>query len=204
MKGDKRYAEFVAAMTKLRTMALRVHADGVRKLHIGIDPGAEGALGFVVVEGGKVWRATVLDIPTFQEKRSGSTKSKVKTKTSFDLDGILEVFAVFGKLNPYQVHVMLEQPPPSMGPGRKYAEILLNKAYALWPLFLAAKGYQVKEVAPSVWKDKMGVDRADKGIALRRARILFAGEVVLDRVGDHNRAEALLLAEYSRRVVHGI
>ena len=56
-------------------------------------------------------------------------------------------------------------------------------------------------VTASVWKRQMGLD-SSKGVSLDKARLLFpiAG---LARVKDHNRAEALLLSEYSRRVFTG-
>ena len=204
-KGAKKLREFAAAfdrlaesMTTARSESGVIREDYQSVVYLGIDPGAEGAVGFLRAVKTVVVDSVVLDIPTFQETRSGSTKKKRKTKTSFDLVRILEVFDLLSGIPPSRVHVTLEQPPPSMGPGRKYAEILLNKAYALWPLFLASRGYQVLEVAPSVWKKDMGVDLADKSVSLARARLLF-GQEDLVRLSDHNRAEALLLAEYGRK-----
>ena len=51
--------------------------------------------------------------------------------------------------------------------------------------------------AGAVWKRSMGLD-STKSVSLDKARLLFP-TAELDRKKDHNRAEALLLAEYSRR-----
>lgn len=47
----------------------------------------------------------------------------------------------------------------------------------------------------------MGLD-SSKSVSLDKARLLFP-TAELDRKKDHNRAEALLLAEYSRRLFAG-
>jgi crossover junction endodeoxyribonuclease RuvC len=56
-------------------------------------------------------------------------------------------------------------------------------------------------VPAAVWKRSMGLD-SSKPASLDRARLLFP-TAELARVKDHNRAEALLLAEYSRRAFVG-
>jgi hypothetical protein len=52
-------------------------------------------------------------------------------------------------------------------------------------------------VTAAVWKRSMGLDSSNT-VSLDKARLLFP-TAVLVRKKDHNRAEALLLAEYSRR-----
>lgn len=52
-------------------------------------------------------------------------------------------------------------------------------------------------VTASAWKAAMGLG-SDKSVSLDRARLAFPA-ADLDRKRDHNRAEALLLAEYNRR-----
>ena len=54
-------------------------------------------------------------------------------------------------------------------------------------------------VPAAVWKRAMGLD-SQKGASLDKARLLFP-TADLDRRKDHNRAEALLLAEYGRRTL---
>jgi crossover junction endodeoxyribonuclease RuvC len=52
-------------------------------------------------------------------------------------------------------------------------------------------------VTAAVWKRSMGLD-SSKPASLDRARLMFP-TAELGRVKDHNRGEACLLAEYSRR-----
>lgn len=58
----------------------------------------------------------------------------------------------------------------------------------------------VQYVNPTVWKRAMGLLKAEKGQSLEIARRLFPGQAHnLLRQKDHNRAEALLLANYAAR-----
>jgi crossover junction endodeoxyribonuclease RuvC len=56
-------------------------------------------------------------------------------------------------------------------------------------------------VTAATWKRQMGLD-SSKQVSLDKARLLFP-TAELARVKYHNRAEALLLAEYSRRTFVG-
>jgi crossover junction endodeoxyribonuclease RuvC len=56
-------------------------------------------------------------------------------------------------------------------------------------------------VTAAAWKGAMGLG-SEKAVSLDRARLAFP-TAELDRKKDHNRAEALLLAEYSRRAWAG-
>lgn len=66
---------------------------------------------------------------------------------------------------------------------------------------LTMKGIGIIEVAPSTWKAKMGLNKKGKEESLRLAMQQFP-EVDLHRKKDHNRAEALLMADYGR-IFHG-
>lgn len=182
-------------------------------LLIGIDPGATGA---IAVRDANGRRACVVDIPTVKVgvKRSKKTSAKEmaetghKTKTvagtttKFDHGGICDLFKL---LRPFRENavVILEAVPSSMGPadankpGRRNGEAILNRAFAMWPLFLYSKGFNVEEVAPNKWKPKMGLG-PDKEVARLKALSLFP-RAAITRKSDHNRAEALLLTEYFLR-----
>lgn len=197
--------------------AAEVVAEFVRKASasaydvlVGIDPGTTGAIGFKCGP-----HHCAVDIPrtetvrpkvkrtTRKERRATGRKSKtvMATNRAPDYPGIV---ALFGLLAPMKarVRVMLEQIPVTMGPGRKYAELLLNRAYAMWPLFLVAQGFDFHEQKPSIWKAEFNLLGKDKAVSLTRARKLFpAAELGLAMHVD--RAEALLLAEYLRRKLAG-
>jgi crossover junction endodeoxyribonuclease RuvC len=163
-------------------------------LFVGIDPGVTGAIGMVC---GK--KAGAVDIPTFTAVRSGKTKKgNDKTKTEFDLPSIAELFDVLGKV-PNRAVALERQ---LIMPGeRAYTAFRVGYGYGIWPLFLAALGFQVEEVMPSKWKKEMGLGK-DKGMSRKKAMSLFP-KVPLGLVKDHNRAEALLLAEWLRRTSSG-
>jgi hypothetical protein len=62
-------------------------------------------------------------------------------------------------------------------------------------------GHIWRTVRPSVWKPKVGVT-SDKQTSLALARALFPMAAdQLKRQKDHNRAEALLIAEYAHHHV---
>ncbi len=170
-------------------------ANAYQQVYAGIDPGSEGAIGFLA---GK--SSCVVDIPVSKIKRGAGKKSK--NKTVYDLDRILCLFDCLAPLK-RSVRFLIEEPPPNMTPGQgsPYGQFRLGGAFAMWPLFLRSKGYNVETVYPSVWKRKMGIS-SDKERSLRTARKLFPF-APLSRKKDHNRSEALLLAVYCRRLFGG-
>jgi hypothetical protein len=133
---------------------------------VGIDPGQTGAIAFWC------WKHyCVIDIPVTVTKvrktKKNSYKQRKKTgrKTrvancevrEFDLTKICELFKLLKPVK-QRVHVILEKIPVTVGKrGRKYAEIMINRAYAMWPLFLHAKGYKVSQEKPAVWKEAFGL-----------------------------------------------
>lgn len=174
---------------------------------VGIDPGTKGAVAFKCAG---VY--CVVDIPrleakvrktrrtTYRERKRTGKKSKtvLATDRTPDFKTIVALFRLFNPMRK-RVRVLLEKIPPTIGKrGRKYAEIMLNRAYAMWPLFLHNKGYDFHEEKPSVWKAEFGLLGADKDVSRQRARTLYP-EADIARVMDHDRAEALLMVEFLRR-----
>lgn len=159
-------------------------------IYVGIDPGAEGAIGFI-----SGTRSAVVDIPTLKVKRG---KGK---KTTFDYPAIVRLFRPLNEFREL-VQVVLEVPPPSMGPKTSaYAQFRLGCAYAMWPLFLIQKGFAIEETQPSVWKREMKLStdkETSRHIAMKRFPLL-----PLSLKKHHNRAEAILLAEWLRRKHNG-
>lgn len=185
-------------------VALAQKCDG--PVLLGIDPGSTGAIGFLCGP-----HHAVVDIPTIRTKVKRTRKTRFKvwkktgrrtkvtlcTVTTFDYARICGLFRLLKPVKD-RVKVMLEKIPPTLGRGRKYAEIMLNRAYAMWPLFLHSKGYAVTETSPGVWKDDMKLLGKEKAVGRKMAIRLFPN-APLSRVKDHDRAEALLMAEYLRK-----
>lgn len=176
-------------------------------IYMGIDCGANGAIGLICKH-----LQCVVDIPTIKvetirhkkttEEERIKTGYKTKTKhgktTKFDFGGICDIFTLLRKYKKYII-IMLEEVPISMGPGKKYGEILLNRAYAMWPLYLYSQGFHFKEVLPTVWKRQMKLYGKDKDACRLKALSLFPkAKIKLKK--HHDRAEALLLAEFLRRI----
>lgn len=174
---------------------------------IGIDPGTTGAIAFRCNGA-----YCVIDIPVIvtkmrktrktsqrERRKNGGKKSKVvdSEDRQFDLPAIVALFRKFKALKE-RVKVILEQVPVTLGPGRLYADVMLNRSWAMWPLFLTTKGYAVYNRKPTDWKARMGLLKADKEQSRRKALKLFP-EADCPLKKHHNRAEALLLVEALRR-----
>lgn len=173
---------------------------------IGIDPGQTGAIAFKCET-----FYCVIDIPRIETRmkktRRTSWRERKKTgkksKTVMSLDREPDhktICAIFRLFRPVKkrVRVILEKIPPTIGiPGRKYAEIMLNRAYAMWPLFLHSKGYEVCQEKPGVWKESFKLLGKEKEASRAKALKLYPKADIL-RKKDHDRSEALLLVEYLR------
>lgn len=166
---------------------------------VGIDPGAEGAVGFLCGN-----HAHYEDIPTYKTERAGKkSDGSSKMKTMFDYGAIAELF---DRLKPHRsrFRVCVEEAQVQIkGKGANaYTAFRVGVGFGMWPLFLAAGGFSCEVVAPRPWKMAMGLAGKDKEYSRMKAATMFP-DVKLTRKADHNRAEALLLAEYLRRRSYG-
>jgi hypothetical protein len=141
---------------------------------------------------------------TLREPEEGGPKTKtVHGKVSkFDYAAVL---GIFDRLEPVRqrVHVCWEEARPRGKQGKGGNNLrtahLTGVAYGMWQLFLRSKEYAtVEEFAPNDWKRDFQLTNKDKDASRLKAKGLFP-LAPLARKGDHNRAEALLLAECLRR-----
>lgn len=150
---------------------------------VGIDPGLEGALA-VLPQG------LIFDVPTVLETSTAGRRQREYLPR--------EMFLLLANLEaqyPGRVSAALEHVAaiPEMG---RVSAFRFGFGFGLWEMALAAAGIPYTKVRPATWKSAVlaGLGR-DKAAARRRAQQLFPqAEALLRRVGDHNRAEALLLA----------
>lgn len=164
---------------------------------VGIDPGADGA---IAVIGGR--NCCVLDIPTVKvaRKRKGG---KAGTTTKFNYPGIVSLFRLLKPIRSRLIVALEVAQVQIRGKGSNaYTGFRVGVGYGLWPLFLCSKGYYVEEFAPVKWKRGMGLIGKDKEASRHKALGMFPSADIR-RKKDHNRAEALLLAEYMRREYYG-
>lgn len=154
----------------------------IKKTYIGIDPGKSGAIAFIAGESIKVFDFEEIQYMEYLE--------------SFNMDVLKRkpVKAVIEKVSSF----------PSQGVVGAFN---FGMNYGIWLGRLEICGIPFDRVIPRVWQKvvfdtlpgkKKAQDR--KILSLERARNLFPMMVPrLGRKKDHDRAEALLLAEYARR-----
>jgi crossover junction endodeoxyribonuclease RuvC len=154
-------------------------------IYIAIDPGLTGAIAAIDDQAQLV---VCHDLPIISDNR-------LKWIDSNELTGLL-MQCRDGR--PAQITVERSQAMPGQGVSSTFTtgvvmgSILAACQRIAVPLHL---------VTAAVWKRQMGLD-SSKPVSLDKARLLFP-TAELARVKDHNRAEALLLAEYSRRTFVG-
>lgn len=155
------------------------------RISIGIDPGLSGALAFIAEDTPESpW---VLDMPVIEH-------SKGFVKRAVDLPELarsLKLICVMGEPRALMERVSAF---PGQGVGSMF-----SLGMSFWGVagVLAALGIPLQLVEPKGWKGAYGLDK-DKQKSLELARKMFP-TVKLTRKKDHNRAEALLIAEYGRR-----
>jgi crossover junction endodeoxyribonuclease RuvC len=146
---------------------------------IGIDPGVTGALALIDNDFG----AKVEDLPIISDH----------ALTWIDANALLRTFFKWRDGQPQPIPVYIERQGPRPGQGMASAfksGVVLGSIIAI----AQAACCQVHLVSPAKWKSVMGLS-SEKEASLDKARLLFP-LIELERKKDHNRAEALLLAQY--------
>lgn len=155
---------------------------------IGIDPGVTGAIAAIDFRGALL---AVKDIPVMMiGKGGGKVKYQVNaaalTRCMMDIaDGDADDVLVAIEA----VHAM-----PAQGVSSVFS---LGDSAGCIRGVVQSRGYRLEYTSPAAWKRSFGLS-SDKEEARSKAIQLFP-MAPLSRKKDHNRAEALLIAEYSRR-----
>lgn len=189
-------------------------------IYIGIDPGLNGALATIDDNYQETWmddrpsrdplspmedalfkaypttKVSVFDTPTMEVESSGKVRNKYN------------LAAMAAMLRPYQgnpeVLVVLENvhSMPSQGVSSSFS---FGEGLGMWEGIIAAYGLPLEKPSPQRWKKEMMADQGkDKDAARFRAIQLFPQMAEqLSRKKDDGRAEALLMAEYGRRIRKG-
>jgi crossover junction endodeoxyribonuclease RuvC len=174
-------------------------------IYIGIDPGLNGAvavinenvLGNTEVDGFR-YLVEVFDTPTMEIESSGKVRNKYNTAAMAELlSPYLEIppFATGRSLVVLEsVHSM-----PKQGVASSFT---FGEGLGMWKGIIAAYRLPLELPSPQRWKKLMMADMGkDKDASRLKATQLFpvlAGK--LSRKKDDGRAEALLMAEYGRRL----
>jgi hypothetical protein len=173
------------------------------KLIVGIDPGQTGAIAFMPVS--RRLTPVIVDMPTTAITRGD------RKRTRHDYQALCRYLdPLVDHLPRIDLVICLErgQPRPR---DRGVTGFAIGVGYGLWHMHFAAFALPYEEAMPAVWKGHMGLTikgggdtEASKVLARNKATELFP-RVAHYFTGktDHNRAEALLLAEWLRRRHNG-
>jgi crossover junction endodeoxyribonuclease RuvC len=175
-------------------------------IYIGIDPGLNGAVAFINEDvlgnckdtDGSGLLVEVFDTPTLEVDSSGKVRNKYNTAAMADL------LAPYLEIPPYQRgrSLVILESVHSMPKQGVASSFTFGEGLGMWKGIIAAYRLPLELPSPQRWKKEMMADMGkDKDASRLRAIQLFP--VVanrLDRKKDDGRAEALLLAEYGRRL----
>lgn len=164
----------------------------MRTYYLGIDPGVTGALALVGPEGDA---RLLVDVPSMTVKVGG------RERNDYDIPAMLDTLRLVNRGVP--IRVILEKVGVMPTDG-KVGAFSFGKGYGAWQALLHAIGLPFTLVSPLVWKREFGLLGCNKDASRAYAIQLFP--TLLDRlkrVKDHNRADALLLAEWGRQTQAG-
>lgn len=152
---------------------------------IGIDPGASGAVA-ILEKNGKL--VHVFDMPSVEVMSGGKAKKRVSPEM---LAAELKLYADQGATAVVeQVGAM-----PGQGVSSMFA---FGESFGLAKGVLAGLGIPTSTVTPGKWKKAMGVNAGKDGSRAKAAQLWPSQAGEFKRVKDDGRAEAALIAEWSR------
>jgi crossover junction endodeoxyribonuclease RuvC len=154
-------------------------------IHIAIDPGLTGAIAAIDDQAELVLCA---DLPVIRQGKLAW----------IDANDMTDLLMTARNGRPARIVVERSQGMPGQGISSTFCiGVVLGSILAACQRIAVP----LELVTAAVWKGAMGLDSQKSG-SLDRARLLFP-TAELDRRKDHGRAEALLLAEFSRRAWSG-
>lgn len=152
---------------------------------IGVDPGITGAIAVISDS-----QPVVFDIPTIHDDKNRSAIDPVALKTML-LNAIAPARA--------ELCVCVLEKAQSMPRDGTVGAFRYGVTYGIIKTALLLSGFTVIETPSNSWRPKLvgkGADKeASRAMALERYPQLADS---LSRKKDHNRAEAVLLADYAR------
>lgn len=168
-------------------------------VYIGIDCGVTGAVGVIPPDG----LAPPGDLPTAYATPTFVIKNERAGKTSkkqiYDMRGMLLLLWKIKKAYAHcDFRVVVEQQQGRQHDA-KSAVFQLGFGQGLWEMACAAmQVFAVENVKPSDWKKKYSLEGKDKEASRYMVQRLYPA-VDVSRVKDHDKAEALLLADFLKR-----
>jgi crossover junction endodeoxyribonuclease RuvC len=155
---------------------------------VGIDPGLTGAIAFVSYPRGG--RVLVVDTPSFV---------LAGARRDYDIPGMAQQLL---RYEPAIHHVFIERQQARPEAGSP-AVFKIGYGFGLWLGLVAGHGLPYTVVSPQVWERAMFQGAVGEG----KDRSLLIASRLWPRLeiprSRHDRADALLIAEYGRRVLLG-
>ena len=148
--------------------------------YVGIDPGKTGAIGVIsdVV--------AIYDVPMINGDYN-----------------FYEMWRLLSKLVFHQAAYLSLEKQQSMPKQGVSSTFSTGRGYGAWEAFCAVLTPDCEIVNPRKWKKKLGLD-SDKEKSRKLAIEIYPSMAdMLKRKRDHNRAEALLLAHYTKLIREG-
>jgi crossover junction endodeoxyribonuclease RuvC len=156
---------------------------------IGIDPGLDGAIAYLEPDG---MRVTVLPMPTVTEGVGKSVRRRV------DLWRLAEILGRMRDEGAVAAWVEKVQSQPNDGHVQAFA---FGWGAGVVSMGLACVRLRTFYVSPITWKRSFKLGK-DKDLSRLRASQLFPDDAHFwPNKGDHDRAEAALIARYGRSVM---
>jgi crossover junction endodeoxyribonuclease RuvC len=164
---------------------------------VGIDPGLTGALAVLTDDGGFF---EVHDLPVMLRPMGGLVRQQMDGAALAELMRELEARLPADERGK---PVVIVEDVGQIRPGRGVSsQASLVHGLGVIEGVLSTLGWSMLPVTPQVWKRRAGLkqsgaltDTQKKAASLSLARTLYP-DASLDRVKDHGRADALLIARY--------
>lgn len=167
---------------------------------IGIDGGLTGAIAFLHED---TALSEVMDLPTLAIPGGGTVHRRIDART---LSALLTTYAKERNGGTFTGVFACIEALATGGRTRENSAMTLgsqHRTHGAIEAVLELRGLEVHDVPPQKWKGLYGLLKKEKHDSLAMARDLFPelSQTHLRRAADHNRAEALLIAHYARKVM---
>ena len=170
-------------------------------VYIGIDPGLKGCIAVITPYG---HLPDLYDTPT-TEYIKRLTKKKTRKMNNYDLDSmVLTARSIRRVWDAHERYWFLEDVHSVPG-FRSRPEVSLDRAVGLWEGIIEGLREELVLVKPKDWEKEFGLIGEDKDAAIEKALELFPGinlKRPRARTNSSDRADALLIAAYGRRVTN--
>lgn len=174
---------------------------------IGIDSGKGGAVGVIFSDSRTPlsWATPTVTTRTRRaRKKTKSGKPSYASTTTYDLPKMLATLKSICKLcgGTKGVHVSLEAQRQRQRDSKQVV-YQVGRGQGLWEMAVVASGLEYTLVQPSVWRPRFCAVDSDKTASIESCLRIYP-TLTFPLVKDEARAEALLIAEYSRRLSLGV